>query len=99
MAELTTSLESKLRLIQQVLILAAWTEDARQALGRLEELRHSSPDMRDALSAAGVLSPMEWSQDESEALVGIMQMAERACNKSEELACPKFPRVVGDAAA
>lgn len=99
MTEPTASLESKLRLIQQVIILAAWTEDARRALDRVEEITEFYPDIGKRLSELGYANPISWSQPESEALVGIMQMADQACRESEELRRQGVPRPVGGAAA
>lgn len=99
MATEKASLEDKLLSIQHVVVLAAWIEDARRALNRLEEIRELNADVKNRLAELNYLSPMDWCQEESEALVGIMQIAERACRKAEEFARPAAPRLVGGAAA
>jgi len=75
--------ERQLGSIQHTVVLAAWIESARQTLGRLEEIREFYPDLKDRLDELGCESPMAWCQEESAALVGIMQMAERACREAE----------------
>lgn len=80
MAEPKVSIaEQKLRAIQHTVVLAAWLEDARQTLGRLEEIREFYPDIDARLVELDCMRPMVWSKEESAALVGVMLMAERAC--------------------
>ena len=73
--------EARLQAIRHTVVLAAWIEDARQTLARLEEIRDFYPDISKRLAELGCVSPIAWQQEESAALVGVMQAAEWACRE------------------